>query len=145
MELKIGMVPASPHRTQGWEPQHQLCPCAFDHFYGHLDQSQGHIHPPAPSEGRAFPTSQQPERNSKGSSEVPALDLKRDITGKGIFKKCQIYKNLHQFLFLIIFSGKLCSESQAFGSVLIPEQQNITSTSARQSLSKAGVVLSTTL
>lgn len=53
MELKIRMVPASPHRTQGWEPQHQLCPCGFDHFYGHLNLSlERERHPPAPRSQR---------------------------------------------------------------------------------------------
>lgn len=58
--------------------------------------------------GKALPTSQEPQRgphNSKGSCEVPALDLKRAVIGKSIFKKCQIYKNLHQFSFPIFLVG----------------------------------------
>lgn len=106
MELKIRrLVSASSNRPQGWETQHQLCPCGFYHFYGHLDQRQGAHPPPVPAELERERHSPAP--NSKGSSEVSALDLKRALTGKGIFK-CQIHKNLHQFFPLSTFSLETC-------------------------------------
>lgn len=101
MELKIRMVPASPHRTQGRE--HNISSGPVDLIIFTDTWTKVRSTPTACScragEGKALPTSQEPQRsphNSKGNSEVPALDFKRAVIGKGIFKKCQIYKNLHQ-------------------------------------------------
>lgn len=37
--------PSLTSQDTGVGAQHQLWPCGFDHFYGHLDQGQEHTHP----------------------------------------------------------------------------------------------------
>lgn len=146
-------VHASPNRTQRREWQHQLCP----HGFHHLDQRQWVQPPPhycRTGEGNSTPHLFRSERRphvQKGSSETPALDFKRPMTKEGVFKKYQIFKNLQQIIFFTFSeqtfccSVNFCSKSQSSGSVLIPEQQNSTSKSARQSILKVGAMLSITL
>lgn len=111
MEMKVRMVPASPKRTRGWEPQQQLCPRGFYHFYGHLDQGQG-AHSPSCScrmgEGKALPTSQEPENphNSKGSSEGASSGFKKGSKLGKAFSINVRYIKIHTSFFPHIFSGK---------------------------------------